>query len=129
VNGHRVCGAEVCAAWAEPCARLAAGTLNFSVRSTYPRLLEVGFYTGRGSDQTGADAYVLLASGQHGYVNDGNWHQVSIPVSAILAAAPNANLSLVTSPFVIADRYDRTGKAQRSGITTRIDVDGIHWAR
>lgn len=107
----------------------ANGTLNFSVRSTYPGLLEVGFYTGRGSDQTGADAYVLLASGQHGYVNDGNWHRVSIPVSAILAAAPNADLRQVSSPFVIADRYDRTGKAQRSGITTRIDVDDIHWAR
>ena len=47
----------------------------------------------------------------------------------MLAAAPNADLSQVTSPFVIADRYDRTGKAQCPGITTRIDVDGIHWAR
>jgi len=107
----------------------ANGTLNFSVRSTYPGLLEVGFYTGRGADQTGYDAYVLLAPGSHGYVNDGNWHQVSIPIRAILAAAPNADLSKVTSPFVIADRYDRTGKAQRSGVTTKIDVDAIHWAR
>jgi hypothetical protein len=72
---------------------------------------------------------VLLASGQHGYVNDGNWHQVSIPVSAILAAAPNADLSRVTSPFVIADRYERSGKAQQSGITTPVEVDDIHWAR
>ena len=99
------------------------------MRSTYPGLIEVGFYTGRGADQSGYDAYVLLASGQHGYVNDGNWHQVSIPVSAILAVAPNADLSKVTSPLVIADRYERTGKAQRSGITTTIEVDGIYWAR
>ncbi len=54
---------------------------------------------------------------------------MSIPISAILAAAPNADLSKVTSPFVIADRYDRTGKAQRSGIGSKIDVDAIHWAR
>lgn len=107
----------------------AGGTLNFQVRTTYPGLIEVGIYTGRSVDQSGYDAYVLLASGQHGYVNDGQWHQVSIPISAILAAAPNADLSKVTSPFVIADRYDRTGKAQRSGIGSKIDVDAIHWAR
>ena len=70
-----------------------------------------------------------LASGQHGYVNDGNWHQVSIPISAILAVAPKADLSKVTSPFVIADRYDRTGKAQRRASRPKIDVDAIHWAR
>jgi hypothetical protein len=107
----------------------ANGTINFSVRSTYPGLIEVGFYTGRSTDQSGVDAYVQLASGMHGYVNDGNWHQVSIPVSAILAAAPKADLNKVTGPFVIADRYDRTGKAQQSGITTKIEVDAIHWAR
>jgi exo-beta-1,3-glucanase (GH17 family) len=107
----------------------ANGTLNFSVRSTYPGLLELGFYTGRGSDQSGVDAYVLMGSGQYGYVNDGNWHRVSIPVSAILAAAPKADLSKVTSPFVIADRYERSGKAQQSGITTPVEVDDIHWAR
>ena len=107
----------------------AGGTLNFQVRSTYPGLIEVGIYTGRGADQSGVDAYILLASGQYGYVNDGNWHQVSIPVSAILAAAPKVDLSKVTSPFVIADRYARTGKAQGSGIVSKIEVDAIHWAR
>jgi len=107
----------------------ANGTINFQVRSSYPGLIEVGFYTGRGADQSGMDAYILVASGQYGYVNDGNWHQVSIPVSAILAAAPKADLSHVTSPLVIADRYDRTGKAQGSGITSRIEIDDIHWAR
>lgn len=65
----------------------------------------------------------------YGYVNDGNWHQVSIPVSAILAVAPKADLSKVTGPFVIAERYDRAGKAQKSGITTKLEVDAIHWAR
>lgn len=107
----------------------ANGTINFQVRSSYPGLIEVGFYTGRGADQSGMDAYILVASGQYGYVSDGNWHQVSIPVSAILAAAPKADLSHVTSPLVIADRYDRTGKAQGSGITSRIEIDDIHWAR
>jgi exo-beta-1,3-glucanase (GH17 family) len=107
----------------------AGGTLNFSVRSTYPGLIEVGFYTWRSADQSGYDAYVLLASGQYGFVNDGHWHQVSIPLSAILAVAPKADLSKVTSPFVIADRYEKTGKAQKSDIRTKIEVDAIYWAR
>jgi len=54
---------------------------------------------------------------------------VSTPISAILAAAPNAHLRKVTSHFVIADRYNRTGKAQQSSIKSKIEVDAIHWAR
>ncbi len=60
---------------------------------------------------------------------------MSIPIRNILAAAKdadpskNADLSKVTSPFVIADRYEKTGKAQQSGITAKIEVDAIHWAR
>jgi len=40
-----------------------------------------------------------------------------------------ADLSRVTGPFVIGDRYDRTGKAQKSDIKTKFEVDAIHWAR
>jgi len=68
-------------------------------------------------------------AGQPGHVNDGNLYPVSIPVSAILAAAPNADLSKVTSPFAIADRYEFTGKAQQLAISSKIEVDAIHWAR
>ena len=107
----------------------ASGTLNFSIRTTYPGMIEVGFLSGTGVDGSAVDVYVPLVSGQYGYANDGAWHSVSIPLSALLAVAPKADLSLVTSPFVIADRYDRTGKAQGSAIASRIDVDGIHWAR
>ena len=107
----------------------ATGSLNFSVRTSYPGMLEVGFYTGTGVDTTGYDVYVPLPSGQYGYLNDGAWHNVSIPISVLVAAAPKADLSKVTSPFVIADRYAYTGKASGSNITSRIDIDGIHWAR
>ena len=107
----------------------AAGFLNFSIRTTYPGMLEVGFYTGSGVDTTGYDVYVPLPSGQYGYLNDGAWHNVSVPISALVAAAPEADLSKVTSPFVIADRYVKTGKASGSNITSRIDIDGIHWSK
>lgn len=107
----------------------ASGTLNFSIRTTYPGMIEVGFLSGTGVDGSAVDVYIQLSSGQYGFVNDGAWHAVSIPVSALLAAAAKADLTLVTSPFVIADRYDRTGKASGSAVTSRIDVDGIHWAR
>ena len=76
-----------------------------------------------------ADSTVPLPSGQYGYLNDGAWHNVSIPIGVLVAAAPKADLSKVTSPFVIADRYAYTGKASGSNITSRIDIDGIHWAR
>ncbi len=107
----------------------AAGTLSFSIKTTYPGLLEVGFYTGRGADTTGYDAYVLLAPGEHGYVNDGQWHRVSIPISTLLAKAPKADMKNVSSAFVIADRYAFTGKALDSAIATKIAVDGIQWSR
>jgi len=107
----------------------ASGHLNFSIKTTYPGMLEVGFYTGTGVDGTGYDVYVPLTSGSYGYLNDGNWHQVSIPVSALVAAGIKADLSKVTSPFVIADRYAKTGKAENSRITSKIHVDSIYWSR
>ena len=107
----------------------AAGTLNFSIRTTYPGLLEVGFYTGTYVDGSGVDVYLPIASGQYGYVNDGAWHDVKVPISALLPMAAKVDLTHVTSPFVIADRYSKTGKAERSGITTKIDIDSVYWSR
>lgn len=46
-----------------------------------------------------------------------------------IAAGPDADLSKVTSPFVIADRYVKTGKAENSRITSKIHVDSIYWSR
>lgn len=86
------------------------------------------------------DVYLAIQPGEYGYVNDGNWHTVSIPISAITprgamafgmtdATKSKLDLTKVTNPFVIADRYANTGKAQNSGHTTKLYVDAIHWSR
>ena len=116
-----------------------AGFLNFSVQTTYPGMLKVGFVTGSGLDGTACDAYVPLVSGQYGYVNDGAWHAVSIPVSDLLAAAckpdpgliapPRVDLTQVSLPFVINDVYAQTGKPANANITSKVNVDAIFWSR
>lgn len=118
----------------------ATGRLNFRIRTTYPGKLRFGFLTGSGS--TAYDAYVTASNTNadgFGYVNDGQWHNVSIPISAIKAAgAPsfgntpvNAKFDLtkVTNPFVINDVYDATGNTTIKGNTTKIYIDNIHWTR
>jgi hypothetical protein len=112
--------------------------LNFRIKTTYPGKLEIGFLTGATTDSTARDVYLPIASGEYGYQNDGAWHLVSVPVSALIVkGAPAFNMpstavlqmSRVSNLFVIADRYDKTGKAQNANVTTPILVDGIHWTR
>lgn len=116
------------------------GKLNFSLKTTYPGAIEVGFLTGVATTGSAYDVYLAIQPGEYGYVNDGNWHTVSIPISAITprgamafgmtdATKSRLDLSKVTNPFVIADRYANTGKAQNSGHTTKLYVDAIHWSR
>jgi exo-beta-1,3-glucanase (GH17 family) len=116
------------------------GSLNFSIKTTYAGKLEVGFLTGTASNNSLYDVYLTIAPGQYGFQNDGTWHQVSIPISAITPKGamafgmtdPNKaklDMAKVTNPFVIADRYAVTGKAQSSNITTKIYVDNIFWSR
>lgn len=116
----------------------ATGTLNFSIKTSYAGKIEVGFLTGSGS--SAYDVYLTLSPGQYGYANDGAWHAVAIPISEIKKAGAKAfgnensatsvfDLSKVTNPFVIADRYAKTGKADGSAITTKLSVDGIYWAK
>jgi exo-beta-1,3-glucanase (GH17 family) len=118
----------------------ASGTLNFSIKTTYVGKLEVGFLTGTAATNSLYDVYLAISPGQFGYQNDGTWHQVSIPISAITPRGAMAfgmtdptkaklDMSKVTNPFVIADRYAVTGKAQGSNITTKIYVDNIFWSR
>ena len=114
----------------------ASGKLNFSIKSTYAGKLEIGFFTGTTATNTGADVYLPIASGEYGYVNDGPWHNVSIPVSAIAAKAAPAyaqpatvtlNMAKVSNAFVIADRYAITGNS--AGSTTKIGIDNIYWSK
>ena len=76
-----------------------------------------------------------IASGEYGYVNDGNWHQVSIPISAItpkgapaygMPASVKLDMTKVQSLFTIADRYAVTGNLKS---TTPIKIDAIYWSK
>ena len=118
----------------------AAGTLNFSIKTTYPGKVEVGFLTGTATATSLYDVYIPIAPGDYGYANDGAWHAVSIPISAITPYGAMAfgmtdptkaklDLSTVTNPFVINDTYATTGKAESSNITTPIWIDDVYWAK
>lgn len=116
------------------------GYLNFSIKTTYAGKLEIGFFTGSTTAGSGYDVYLPIASGEYGYVNDGTWHLVSIPISAITPKGAMAfgmtdpsksklDMSKVTSPFVIADRYAVTGKSSGANITTKINIDDVYWSK
>jgi hypothetical protein len=116
----------------------ASGRLNFSIKTTYPGKIEVGFLTGTAADNSLYDVYWVLEPGQYGYQNNGQWQQVSIPISQIKTAGAPAHgmqnspaavldLTKVTNPFVIADRFEETGKAIKS--QTPMEVDAIFWSK
>jgi exo-beta-1,3-glucanase (GH17 family) len=117
-----------------------AGRLNFSIRTTYPGKLRFGFLSGTGS--TAFDAFITVSNTNadgYGFINDGQWRQVSIPISAIkLSGAPSFgntsatarfDLTKVTNPFVMNDVYDATGNTTIKGNTTKIYIDNIYWSK
>jgi exo-beta-1,3-glucanase (GH17 family) len=104
----------------------ASGTLNFSVKTTYPGKIEIELLSDT-QDRTGATAHLQIGNGDYGYCNTGIWCAVSIPLKDFLAANPKLDLSLVNIPFVIADIYADTGKPQNSNITTKLNIDAIYW--
>ena len=75
----------------------------------------------RSASNTNADGY--------GYINDGNWHQVSIPISVFTAAGAKFDLNKVTNTFVIADIYDKTGNIAIKGNTTKVFIDAVFWSK
>jgi len=115
-----------------------SGRLNFSINTTYAGKLEIGFHTGSAIDKTGFDVYTPLSSGDYGYARDGNWHQVSIPISAITpfgakdydsrnSDAARLDMTKVQGLFVIADRYAVTKNSP--GVVTPIKIDAIYWSK
>ena len=110
--------------------------LNFRIKTTYAGKLEVGFLTGSAVDSTARDVYLPIAPGDHGYQNDGNWHSVSVPVTAMVAnGAPAFNMpssavlqmNRVSNLFVLADRFAVTGNA--AGAKPAVLIDNIHWTQ
>ncbi|MEI6760560.1 MAG: glycosyl hydrolase family 17 protein [Betaproteobacteria bacterium] len=116
----------------------ATGNLVFSIKTTYPGKIEIGFATGSGA--TTYDVYIPVSSGQYGYANDGVWHTVTIPIRDIKPFGNKASgnegsatsvfdLTKVTNPFVVADRFGKTGNNQAGATNTKIFVDNIYWTR
>ena len=107
----------------------ANGHLNFSIRSdSYPGQIEIGISTDT-DDRDIQEAFVQIGPGDYGYCNTNQWCQVSIPVSAFLAANPKLDLRLVHFRFIIADRFSFTGKPLGLTGLPKLHVDDIHWSR
>ncbi len=104
----------------------ANGSLHLSVKTTYAGKIEIGLISDT-QDREAAEAYLQIASGSYGYVNDGAWHQVVIPLKDFVAQNPKLDLSLITGRFVLADRYAFTGNA--AGSTTKLLIDAIYWTK
>ena len=104
---------------------LGGGRLNFSIKTAYPGKLMFGFGT------TVAGAVFVVASNTnadgYGYVNDGNWHRVSIPISAFTATGAKFDLAKLTNALVVADIYGKTGNAK--GSTGKVFIDAVYWSK
>ena len=119
-----------------------SGRLNFSIKTNYPGKIEIGFLTGTTAAGSAYDVYLAVdpANNTYGYLNDGTWRNVSIPISAITPKGamaygmtdPNKSkldLTKVTNPLVIADRYANTGKATNFNDKTKIYIDNVYWSK
>ena len=107
----------------------ANGRLNFAVKSdSYPGKIEIGISTDT-EDRVVQEAFLQIGPSDYGYCNTNNWCQVSIPVSAFLAANPKLDLRYLNFRFIIADRFSFTGKPMNTTGLPKLRVDGIHWAK
>lgn len=107
----------------------ATGRLNFSVKSdSYPGKIEIGISTDT-DDRLGQEAFLQIGPGDYGYCNTNQWCNVSIPVSAFVAANPKLDLRLVSFRFIIADRFSFTGKPLNTTGLPKISIDGIYWTK
>ena len=94
------------------------GHLVFDIKTTYQGDLKTGFQTKVSGAAT--DCFLVMNS-SYGYVNDGSWHTVSIPISAFTTASPAADLTHVNTAFLLFD--------SASPDTADIYLDNIHWTK
>ena len=107
----------------------ATGALTFWVKSDfYPGQIRVEISTDD-NDRDGQTAAVVLQNGAYGYCNTNVWCQVTIPVSAFVAANPKLELDLVFNKFVISDIFVDNGKPLGLTNLPPIFLDGIRWVR
>jgi exo-beta-1,3-glucanase (GH17 family) len=114
------------------------GVLNLSIRTLYPGKLELGFMMGSNGDESAFLKLLVLdpQANAYGYRSDGQWHTLRIPLSDLKGERASGmqvsvlDMSRVTQPLVIADRYATTGKtAGFAGATAAIDIDAVFWSR
>jgi exo-beta-1,3-glucanase (GH17 family) len=110
-------------------AQFADGSLQFWVKTDgYPGRLRVGI-SSDDDDRDGQTAAVVLQNGQYGWCNTNQWCQVTIPVSAFVAANPKLELDVVFDKFVISDIFADNGKPGGTTGLPPILLDGIRWVR
>jgi len=102
----------------------ANGNVQFSIRTTYAGSLTIS--VGSDSPVGVQQASINITTGSYGYANDGSWHDVTIPVSAFIAANPLFDPSYVLTPFTISDVWTVTGNTARTGMPP-IHMDNIRW--
>ena len=113
----------------ENLSNFSGGRLNFQVRSDgYPGKIEIGISTDT-EDRDIQEAFLQIAPGEYGYCNNNGWCEVSIPVSAFLAANPKLDLRYVNFRFIVADRFSFTGKPLNLTGLPPLRIDALHWAR
>jgi exo-beta-1,3-glucanase (GH17 family) len=113
----------------ENLSNFAGGRLNFQVRSDgYPGKIEIGISTDT-EDRDVQEAFLQVAPGDYGYCNTNSWCEVSIPISAFVAANPKLDLRYVNFRFIVADRFSFTGKPLNLTGLPPVRIDGLHWAR
>ncbi len=122
---------------------VATGRLNFSIKTDYPGKIEVGFLTGTVTATTAYDVYLVIdpANNSFGYVNNNTWCNVSIPISAITPSGAKSydtrtsalavlDMTKVTNPFVIANRYGTTGNTPSlADSKKKFYIDNIYWSK
>ena len=105
------------------------GSITAWIKTTgYPGKIEIGISTDT-EDRVGAEAYLQLSPGDYSYCTTGAWCKVTIPISAFMAVNPKLDLRAVLLPFVIADRYAKTGKPLNTTGLPKVYVDSIYWSK
>ncbi|MGC8764689.1 MAG: family 16 glycosylhydrolase [Brevinematia bacterium] len=89
-------------------------TLKFDIKTTSAGPYKVGIKTG-----AILEAWITLDSSV-GFVADGQWHTVSIPMSKFFAVQPYLDFQYVTSPFMFAS----SGDSQSGAV---IYIDNVYW--
>jgi exo-beta-1,3-glucanase (GH17 family) len=98
------------------------GYLVFSVKTLYSGSIAFGFQSGIYNEPGWKDDFLIISSGEYGYVNDGAWHRVVIPVQTLMAVQPGAMMFNINATFAIQDLAS-------SDTVNEMYLDNIYWTQ